>query len=201
LENELAAFYDQEAQQRATRPLAPHRLQMREAFATQLICEGRHRLIEIGTGPGLDAAAFLARGLEVSGVDLSVEHVRLCRQAGIDAQQASVQQLPYADDAFDAGWTMSTLLHVPDSEFDQAVREIRRVLAPGSPLAIGLWGGADSEGVRHDDEIHPPRFFSFRADSRLQQMLSQHGTVEQFETWTPDGPGRRTYQWAVLRTA
>lgn len=195
------AFYDQEAQQRATRPLAPHRLQMREAFAAQLIFEGRQRLIEIGTGPGLDAAAFLARGLQVSGGNLSVEHVRLCRQGGINAQQASVHQLPYADDAFDAGWTMSTLLHVPDIEFDLTVLEIRRVLRAGSPLAIRLWGGSDSEGVRHDDEIHPPRFFSFRSDSRLQQLLSLRGTVERFETWTPDGPGRGTYQWVVLRTA
>ena len=35
---------------------------------------------------------------------------------------------------------MSTLLHISDARLDQALLEIRRVLRPGAPLAVGLWG-------------------------------------------------------------
>jgi hypothetical protein len=92
-------------------------------------------------------------------------------------------------------------LHVPDADFDTAMHEVRRVLEAGSPLAVGLWGGSDHEGRKDDDEIHPQRFFSFRSHERVQEMLSRHGALEQFETWSPHGSGPWTYRWALLRVA
>jgi SAM-dependent methyltransferase len=199
LETALTAFYDQDALRRAGREVDPHRVRRREVFADLLAAEGRGQLLEIGTGPGRDASAFLARGLSVSGVDLSPEHVRLSRAAGIDAHVASVRSLPFPDDAFDAGWTMSTLLHVPNAGFDAALREIRRVLVAGSPLAVGVWGGIDAEETKTDDEIQPQRFFSLRSDERLREMLGRHGQVERFETWAGATARRWAYQWCVLR--
>ncbi len=199
LETDLRAYYDQEAGRRAVRVLDPRRVEHRKAFADLLVAERRGRLVEIGTGPGRDAAEFLARGLAVAGVDLSAEHVRLSREAGVDARVASVHQLPFADDSFDAGWSMSTLLHVPDAGFDAALAEICRVLSPGSPLAVGVWGGPDTETISTEDEIQPPRFFSLRSDIRLRKMLGRHGRMEQFETWPGPTDGSWTYQWCVLR--
>lgn len=95
---------------------------------------------------------------------------------------------------------MSTLLHVPDSDIDDVLAEIVRVLRPGSPLAVGVWGGTDEEGPRLDDEISPPRFFSFRSDARLRELLGRHGTVEDFATWVSGHGGPYSYQWCVLRT-
>lgn len=209
LDTDLAAYYDQEAAQRAARTLDPRRVEQREEFADQVVSEGRRRLLEIGTGPGRDGACFMARGLAVSGVDLSSEHVRRARAAGLDAYVASVLNLPFADASFDAGWTMSTLLHVPDADFDAALSEICRVLTPGAPLAVGVWGGRDSEGPKEDDEIQPPRFFSFRSHERLLKMLGRHGTVERFQTWPAAARAGEsglvdtawTYQWALVRTS
>jgi SAM-dependent methyltransferase len=201
VESDLVRFYDQEAQARADRAIDPQRVRRREHYASLLRSEGRSRLLEFGTGPGRDAVAFRGEGFAVSGVDLSPEHVRICRSAGIDAYVTSVHRLPFAEGGFDAGWTMSTLLHVPDTEFDSALLEIRRVLRPGAPLAVGVWGGSDREGPSAKDTIHPPRFFSTRSDERLQQMLGRHGSIERFETWAPDGRDSWWYQWCVLRTA
>lgn len=200
VETDLAAFYDQEAASRAEREIDGERVRRRVAYSALLKAEGRSRLLELGTGPGRDAVAFAADGIAVAGVDLSPKHVRMCRAAGIDAHVASVLRLPYADQGFYAGWTMSTLLHVPDADFDAAMLEIRRVLRTGSPLAVGLWGGADWEGPSATDIIRPPRFFSSRSDARIQEMLGRHGTIEQFETWAPRSSGW-WYQWCVLRVS
>jgi SAM-dependent methyltransferase len=200
LEAGLAAYYDQEAGERAGRELQPRRVEHRAAFLDLLVAESRHRVVEIGTGPGVDAQAFLARGLWVSGVDLSPEHVRRAREVGVDAYVASVLGLPFADDSFDAGWTMSTLLHVPDSRLDAALAETLRVLAPGAPLAVGVWGGPDWEGLSDQDRFQPPRFFSLRSHQRWRAALERHAGVEQWDTWTPEGQSW-TYQWAVLRRA
>jgi SAM-dependent methyltransferase len=200
LETALAAFYDQESTERAGRELDPRRVAHRQTFIELVHAEGRSRVIEIGVGPGRDAMAFLAEGLAVSGVDLSAEHVALSRAAGVDARVASVLDLPFADGSFDTGWCMSTLLHVPNVDLDAALTELRRVLVPGSPMAIGLWGGIDAEGTRAEDVLEPRRFFSIRSDSRLHELLGQHGTVERFDTWARDRTAGWHYQWCVLRT-
>lgn len=197
-ETDLAAFYDQEAPARAGRDLDPERVRRRELFSRLLRAEGRVRLLEIGTGPGLDASVFLRDGLSVTGVDLSAEHVRLAREAGVDAHVASVLRLPFADGSMDAGWTMSTLLHVTDADLDAALVEVARVLRPGAPLAVGLWRGEDTESHRVTDTIEPRRFFSLRSDERLQATLGRHGAVEQFDTWPGIADGS-CYQWCVLR--
>jgi SAM-dependent methyltransferase len=108
--------------------------------------------------------------------------------------------LPFADGTFDAGWTMSTLLHVADEDLDDALAEIVRVLRPGAPLGIGLWGDeVGGERVWQDESgFGPGRFFSIRTDDAMQAALARHGTVEHWLSWRQEGPMH--YQWAVLRT-
>ncbi|MQA35855.1 class I SAM-dependent methyltransferase [Modestobacter roseus] len=198
-EADLAAWYDRDAAGRSTRPIDPERVRRRQEFTDLLLAEGRRRVLEVGTGPGLDAVAFTGAGLDVSGVDLSAAHVALCRAAGVDAHVAPVRALPFADATCDAGWTMSTLLHVPDAELDQALAEIRRVLRPGALLAVGTWCGADVEGPLTLDSFYPPRFFSLRSPARMVELLGRHGEVARSETWPAgDRPDGR-YQWVLLR--
>lgn len=199
LERDLAMYYDQEAPARATRGVGVERARRRDEFLSRLTVERRSTLLEIGVGPGRDATAFLAAGIAVTGVDLSPEHVRLAGHVGVDALVASVLDLPFPDRAFDAVWTMSTLLHIPNRDFDTAMTQIVRVARSGSPIAVGLWGGPDWEGANERDTIRPPRFFSVRSDERLQAMLARHADVERFDTWFESGVDSWHYQWALLR--
>lgn len=185
---------------RAARAIGTQRSRRCDEFVQLLADEHRTSLLEVGTGPGRDAVAFVAAGVAVTGVDLSAEHVRLARDVGIDVLQASVLDLPFGDRSFDAAWTMSTLLHIADADFDAAMSEIVRVAGSGAPIGIGLWGGPDSEGPNERDTIQPPRFFSIRSDERLQAMLRAHGDVERFVTWTEPSTDDLHYQFVVLRT-
>jgi SAM-dependent methyltransferase len=199
-DRDLATYYDQEATIRAMRTVGAGRARRRDDFARLLADERRPSLLEIGTGPGRDAVAFMADGVAVIGVDLSAEPVRLACGEGVDALQASVLDLPFKTRSFDAAWSMSTLLHVPNVDFDAAMSEIVRVVRPGAPIAVGLWGGPDSEGPNEHDTIQPPRFFSIRSDERIRAMLGEHGQVERFDTWSEAGTEGLHYQFAVLRT-
>jgi hypothetical protein len=95
---------------------------------------------------------------------------------------------------------MSSLLHVPNHDLDAVVGEITRVLSPGSPLAIGLWGGIDREGIWEDDIAEPKRFFSLRSDDHLRALLSQHFDILEFDVSSPEeGLGSKVhYQWCVV---
>jgi SAM-dependent methyltransferase len=198
-EQDLVAYYSSEAQARATRELPDARVARRAAYLDQLRTEGRSTVLEVGCGPGRDGEAIAAAGFDYTGVDLAPASVAACRALGLRAEVASVLELPFADATFDAGWTMSTLLHVADEDLDQALREIMRVLRPGAPLAVGLWGDANGSERVWDDGTGPGpgRFFSIRTDDQLREVLGRYGVVEQWTTWDDDRVMH--YQWAVLR--
>ncbi|MFG1816672.1 class I SAM-dependent methyltransferase [Kribbella sp. NPDC049174] len=200
-ESDLISYYTNEVRDRQDRELPDSRVRVRAAYLRHLAAEGRRSVVEIGCGPGRDGEAFAEAGFAYTGVDLAPASVEACRSLGLNAQVGSVLELPFEDATFEAGWTMSTLLHVADADLDQALAEIVRVLRPGAPVGIGLWGDeVGGERVWQDESgFGPGRFFSIRTDSVMQEALARHGTVEQWLSWR-DGDGPMHYQWAVLRT-
>ncbi|CAA9262131.1 MAG: hypothetical protein AVDCRST_MAG50-2825 [uncultured Acidimicrobiales bacterium] len=199
VERALATYYDQEAGDRAGRALDPKRVAARTEFL-QLLDGRRPRLLEVGTGPGRDLAAFVAAGLPVTGIDLSIEHAARAADVGAGTAVASARALPFHDKAFDALWTMSTLMHVPNSAIEATLAELGRVLTSGALAVIGVWGGPDVEDHHDHDAYQPPRLFSRRSDDRWQSLLGILGSVEQFETWDRSDQAF-WYQWAVVRAS
>ena len=197
LRDDLARYYDQDAAARAAREPAAERVRRRAGFVALLAAEGRTRVLEVGLGPGQDARAVQAVGLAVAGIDLSAEHVRLARAAGVDAHVAAAQEIPYPDGSFDAVWCMSVLMHMPDTDLHEALAEMARVLVPGGVAALGMWGGEDTAGVNPDDTLDPPRYFSWRSEATMRALIEEHAVVEEFDTWTTDVG--HTYQWCVAR--
>ncbi|MGN6600756.1 MAG: class I SAM-dependent methyltransferase [Actinomycetes bacterium] len=200
-ERDLVAYYDAEVADRAHRGLAPQREAARTAFVDLLVSEGRHHLLEVGCGPGRDGQAFVDAGLGYVGVDLSPASVAHCRRDGLDCRVASALELPFGDGEFEAAWTMSTLLHLPNAAVGRALGELVRVVAPGAPIGVGVWGGEDVEGVdpsMSDAAFGPARFFSLRSSQTWRRLLAEHADVERWEPWV-DARGV-TYQFAVLRT-
>ena len=105
------------------------------------------RLLDCGCGPGsitTDLAGRVAPG-EVVGVDVDSTQVEIARSRAVRLgvgdvrfEVASVHELPFADEAFDAALSHGVVEHL--SEPVAALSEIRRVLKPGGIL-----------GVRHAD--------------------------------------------------
>ena len=110
-------------------------------------------LLDVGTGPGFVAAAAVARGANVTGIDVADAMVELAQQRVPTGrfQQGSAEQLPVPDDAFDAVVGNFVLLHLGHP--DRGVAEARRVLRPGGRCAFTVWDSATVNralGVFHD---------------------------------------------------
>lgn len=106
---------------------------------------GAH-LLDAGCGSGQFALALAARGVRVTGVDLSPEMIRLARRNAEQAQLpepvtwavGSVDRLPLTDNSIDAIHARMVLLFVPD--IPAALLEFRRVLRPGGRLLASTAG-------------------------------------------------------------
>jgi SAM-dependent methyltransferase len=97
------------------------------------------RVLDLGTGPGIVAAAAVRRGASVSAVDADP---LMAETAARDVPEADVRvavlpSLPYADEAFDAVVGNFVINHVGDPA--TTLRELRRVLRPGGRLALTCW--------------------------------------------------------------
>ncbi|ASS73608.1 hypothetical protein CIG75_00525 [Tumebacillus algifaecis] len=93
-----------------------------------------------GTGPHLRQLAQVRPKWRLTGVDLCCAALSsgcmmaALQKSGIDFLQLDLYKLPYADGSFDFVYTRDVLDHLTDPE--QALHELRRVLAPGGTLLL-----------------------------------------------------------------
>jgi len=88
---------------------------------------GTGRILDIGTGTGIFAEAFLAKGFEVAGIDANDVMLETARRFVPEAEfkQARAEAIPYDNSEFDLSF-LGLLLHETDDPV-QVLREARRV--------------------------------------------------------------------------
>lgn len=105
----------------------------------------RARILEVGCGDGSmweKHAAHLPQDARLLLTDFSQGMLEEAKTHAIDPRisfaQADVQQLPYADEAFDAVIAHMMLYHVPD--IHQGISELHRVLKKGGVCYCATYG-------------------------------------------------------------
>lgn len=122
------------------RPPAAERVLARRAV--ELLDVGfEDRVLEIGFGTGTGLALARARGAQmVAGVDPSEAMVQAAHrslgQLAVELRVGAAASLPWADAFFTRALAVNGL-HLWDWPLD-GLREVRRVLAPGGRLVLGL---------------------------------------------------------------
>jgi SAM-dependent methyltransferase len=111
------------------------------ALADAAGVRGGMAVVDVGCGPG-GLTAELARrvGAErVAAVDPAPQFVAACRSRvpGADVREGVVEELPWADDAFDAALSCLVVGFMRDA--DRGVREMARVTRPGGTVAACMW--------------------------------------------------------------
>ena len=108
----------------------------RRAILDALALGPEDRLLDVGCGGGLLLRDALASGARVTGLDHSEEMVRLTRERAPRAEVVlgSAERLPFGDASFTAIAMSIVLFFLPNPT--AALRECRRVLAPGGRVAL-----------------------------------------------------------------
>ena len=101
------------------------------------------RLLEIGSGIGVDSIQLARCGFEVTAVDLTEAAIAVGREFSeargerIDFRVGNAEDLEFEDDAFDAVYSFGVLHHTP--QIQRAIDELRRVLKPGGTAYVMLY--------------------------------------------------------------
>jgi SAM-dependent methyltransferase len=175
------------AAERDGRPKEAFKVDERRRFLDLLRSRDATTVLEVGAGTGQDSLYFQEQGLRVLSTDLSPAMVERCQAKGLSAQVADFLDLGVPPASFDAVYALNCLLHVPSADLPRVLESISDVLVPGGLFYAGTWGGADEEGPIRDDHHPVPRFFAFRSDRRMSQVLAERFRVLSFRTFDVDG--------------
>ncbi|OHV42056.1 MULTISPECIES: class I SAM-dependent methyltransferase [Pseudofrankia] len=131
------------------------------------------RLLEIGVGTGLVAAAFTSLGWEVIGIDLSAQMLAYAaRRVPGRVVRADASAIPLPDASVDACLSVHVLHLVADTS--AVLGDVARVLRPGGCLAVV--GRGDHDTVSDVDRLMDA--MSARLDTyRLQAARSRPESV------------------------
>lgn len=134
--------------------------------------------IDIGSGCGYDAYIMAKNnpGVTILALDISdgvFKAQNLAnRLSNMSVIKGSAADVPLKDDTLDFVYSFGVLHHIPSPE--QGLREIRRVLKPGSPLFIYLYEDHSGNPVKHFalEIIKIIRKVTIRIPSKLLYLLS-----------------------------
>jgi SAM-dependent methyltransferase len=180
---DLQDYYETEAILRNRRPLRGKRVELQDVYLKLLHTEERVSILDFGAGPGRDLRAFQAAGYRCVGIDLAHGNARLAAETGLTVVPGSITALPLRSSSFDAGWCMSTLMHLDEDALVEALAEIVRVLTPSSPFVAGVWGRETEATVVGTDLPGKRRPFHLRSFERNQRLLTEWTTLEGAERW------------------
>jgi SAM-dependent methyltransferase len=157
----------------------------RDVVLNELRVARPRRVLEVGAGWGeLAERVQLELECDVVALDLSPRMVELTRERGVEALQGDVQDLPCADEAFDAVVAAWMLYHVPD--LDRGLAEIARVMRPGG-VFVAVTNGANDfaelwELVGRDMST---RMLSFRAETGEEHLRRHFAAVKRHDLVAP----------------
>jgi len=146
-------------------------------------------VLDIGCGTGNLAAAALARGARVTGIDFAPTMIELAKTkiAGVNFRVGDAEALDFPDDSFDIALCAFGVNHMPEPE--RAITEAARVLKQGGVFVYTTWRPPEHgwdmfalvvEAIQKhgtlDVDLPPaPSQFSLAEEDRARTILTARG--------------------------
>jgi ubiquinone/menaquinone biosynthesis C-methylase UbiE len=147
------------------------------------------RVLDVGSGPGALTTELVKRlgAAGVAAVEPSAPFVEALheRLPDVHVQQAAAEQLPFADDSFDAALAQLVVHFMRDPV--AGLRELARVTRPGGVVAASVWDHAGErspiatlwEAARElDPEVHDESDLAGAREGALEALFRDAGLQE-----------------------
>jgi len=174
IKDQLKKYYNDNVNERDANIKQPWKLKLRNNILLSMKENSNMSVLEIGAGTGQDSLFFMQNGMDVIAVDLSENHVKRCREKGINAHVMDFSNMTFDDGTFDCIYGMNCLLHVPNDDLIKVLLELKRVTKQNGHMYLCQYGNNDKteEGVMANED-KGSRFFSFRTYESFENSVNE----------------------------
>ena len=192
-DRETLSVYDAKAEEYANLTATDAEIKSLTAFVNDLP-QGA-RVLDLGCGPGANAADMVKLGCKVDAVDASAEMVaRAAKHDGVVAWQRVFEDLD-AEAEYDGVWANFSLLHAPKDNMPAHLERIAKALKPQGIFHIGMKLGSGEKRDRIG------RRYSYYEEDELRGLLQAAGfQVIEAVTGEAKGLDGLVAPWITLRT-
>lgn len=164
-------FYDSTAPAYAERHsgTSPNVDRLRKIFMAEIVPGGK--IVDAGCGPGRDIKFFRDWGFQAEGFDASNELVREALKVLEYGVTTRTFQTPLPAKTYHGIWAMASLIHVPEGEMLDVLKNFYSALKPGGLLMVSLISGVGTPDRGEFDE--KGRFFNRISQARMRSLLGQ----------------------------
>jgi len=131
------------------------------------------KILDIGCGPGRDAKYFSEHNLEVTGIDLTSNFVKMASQNVPNAKfmQMDMRNLDFPENTFDGIWACASFLHVPKEDAKNTLLGFRKILKPAGLIYISVKQGNEEKFVEKDEYKGRTKFFAFYTQDEFKNLI------------------------------
>jgi SAM-dependent methyltransferase len=151
---------------------------------------GRHRILDLGCGPGRDLVSLRDAGHEAVGLDGANRFVEMARAySGCEVLEQDFLGLDLGVETFDGIFANASLFHVPCVELARVLGELAAALRPGGVLFSSNPRGDNQEGW------NGARFGAYHDLATWRSYLESAGFAEVEHYYRPSGRPRSEQPW------
>jgi len=161
---------------------------MRDECIEMLNLSEDDHILDVGCGTGFATVGLLEHTRHVEALDQSTHQLQKAREkdelVDVDFVRGDAENLPYADETFDAVWSSGSIEYWPTPV--DALREARRVTKPGGRVLVvgprrpsGRFAGAIADSIMlFYDEEEATRMFREAGWTEIEHSLMGSEYVE-----------------------
>ena len=131
------------------------------------------KILDIGCGPGRDAKYFSEQGLDVTGIDLTSNFVKMASKNVPNAtfKHMDMRNLDFPENTFDGIWGCASFLHVPKKDAKNTLLGFKKILKPSGLIYLSVKQGDDEKFVEKGEYKGRTKFFAFYSETEFKNLF------------------------------
>lgn len=121
--------------------------------------KGSKRVLDFGCGPGFWMEMLREMNSDPIGVDISLDHIKICKRKGFTSYVGGVNYLSkFSSSSFDAILCSFVIEHLTREDIDAMLNHFHRILRPNGILVINTDNWHSAYKKFYDDYTHKTPF-------------------------------------------
>ena len=171
-----ASYYDRNAQSYSESNQNPE--DFIDEFLEYLQNGNGKVVLDLGSGPGVNAGYMHSRNLQVIGIDLSEKMVEYAksRYPNIEFRLGDMTKLPFPASSFDGILASYSLIHLTKDAVASVLARLYEILRPGGIIYLSVQSGNSTQGFFSHPLIPGDQvFLNIFAKEEIFGLLSKNG--------------------------